>query len=135
MREHVPDVVGLLRRDWGDDVAVGVAGDGEPWGAEVAVLEASSRVVGHCSWDVDRRGSCELTFLSVAQEHRKKGIGSLLVGHTVQRVLHRTDVKSVFVTCEAAMEPFYRRCGFFPSRSDGDGDEGEKMVKMVFEEQ
>ena len=61
--EHVPDVVGLLRRDWGDDVAVGVAGDGEPWGAEVAVLEASSRVVGHCSWDVDRRGSCELTFL------------------------------------------------------------------------
>ena len=79
-------------------------------------MRQGDRVVGHCYWDVDEAGECELSFLCVVAELRGQGLGSKLVTQTIQVVVEkdmcRTMCRTLVIHCEEPLVPFYKALRF-----------------------
>jgi N-acetylglutamate synthase-like GNAT family acetyltransferase len=71
------------------------------------VAESAGRIVGVGQIKVHRDGSHEIASLAVLEEHRRRGIGSVLV----RALLGRTD-RPIYVICPAHLEVYYGRFGF-----------------------
>ena len=77
----------------------------------IVVREASSpRVCGYVAALTDRSVCAYISALEVRPEYRKRGIGTVLLN----RVTERLDVYGTYLSCAAAMIPFYEAVGFKP---------------------
>lgn len=76
------------------------------------VMRQGDRVVGHCYWDVDEAGECELSFLCVVAELRGQGLGRKLASHTIQVVVEKDMCRTLVIHCEELLVPFYQALRF-----------------------
>jgi N-acetylglutamate synthase-like GNAT family acetyltransferase len=77
------------------------------------VAEEEGRIVGVGQVKQHGDGSRELASIAVIPERRGKGIASAVVNALLAR-----ESGALFLTCRAAMEPFYNRFGFTTTGRD-----------------
>ncbi len=75
----------------------------------VALALARDRVVGFATAHSDGVMSAAIPLLEVLPEYRRRGVGSELVRRLIEQL---GDLYMVDLSCDAELEPFYRRLGF-----------------------
>jgi GNAT superfamily N-acetyltransferase len=97
-----------------------------PAGALFEILRRSNEVVlardvessvlcGYITALSDRVACAYISALEVRPEYRRKGIGTALLNHMVDRL----DVFGIYLSCAPALVPFYEAAGFRPGIAMG----------------
>jgi GNAT superfamily N-acetyltransferase len=80
----------------------------------------SSVVCGYITALSDRVACAYISTLEVRPEYRRKGIGTALLNHMIERL----DVFGIYLSCAAALVPFYEAAGFRAGVSMGKRKQG-----------
>ncbi len=83
-------------------------------GYDLFLCQIGNEVVGYIDYQVGRRGVGQITGIYVKPEHRRKGIGEILIEKAIDQFLlgdcHKARLK-VFAYNQGAIS-FYSRCNF-----------------------
>jgi len=90
-------------------------------GADVVVAELGTRVVATGMLLFERPGQARVVRMSVAAQHRREGLGSLIVEELIARA-RRRNVRELQVLTDTPWESaiaLYESCGFLEVGADG----------------
>ena len=76
--------------------------------SHVVLAMEGDRVIGFINAISDGRHAAFVSLLEVLPEYRRAGIGSELVRRMLDEL---RDYPCIDLTCDAALQPFYGRCG------------------------